>query len=80
MKNGKKMKGIEMLDLLNKLGAEVLLEVPDLAPERRLGHVQLLGRSGHVFEPGNRPEVCQLQQFHRLLLTDGSCRCGYRTM
>ena len=60
--------------------AELTFQAGDGSAQRWLGHVQRFGRSGHVLELGDHPEVRELQQFHRLFLTDDRCLSGYRMM
>jgi hypothetical protein len=38
---------------VEQAGVEVLLELPDLEGDGRLGHVQGLGRLGEAEQPGN---------------------------
>ena len=45
---------------IDKFDAEIPLELPDLATERRLGHVQSLGRSPEVKLLGHDHEVPQM--------------------
>ena len=49
---------------VEQLGAEVLLERGDLAAQRGLGEVQLLGGTGEVAEPGHLDEAAQLLEVH----------------
>ena len=49
---------------VEQLGAEILLERGDLAAQRGLGEVQLLGGTGEVAEPGHLDEAAQLLEVH----------------
>ncbi len=49
---------------VEQLGAEILLERGDLAAQRGLGEVQLLGGAGEVAEPGDLDEAAQLLEVH----------------
>ena len=49
---------------VEQLGAEILLERGDLAAQRGLGEVQLLGGAGEVAEPSHLHEAAQLLQVH----------------
>ena len=49
---------------VEQLGAEILLERGDLAAQRGLGEVQLLGGTGEVAEAGHLDEAAQLLEVH----------------
>jgi hypothetical protein len=48
-----------------KLGAEILLELADLQPERRLRDIELFGGAGDVADLGDFDEVAKLSEIDR---------------
>ncbi len=47
-----------------ELAAQLVLQQPDLVAQRRLGHVEPLGRAAEVQLLGDRHEVAELTQLH----------------
>ena len=59
---------------VEELGAEILLERGDLAAQRGLRQVQLLGGPGEVAEPSHLDEAAQLLEVHIHSLRASSLR------